>query len=256
MKQEEEYLRRLLERAEEKERSFQTAGVLMEREPSPDFFLVFENIFRRAGISGLLTGMGDVLCLAFTVTVLCFFGVWVFLGQDREQLSAAVFISAPVLYAGLFGFSWLKEVQNRTYQLQMSFRWTFFDILAVRMFLNSLLGIAVNGIYAVVLAFRCAADGIRVFAMSFTSLMLFSLILMLGITKGKKVLKGVAAGGGWMLLHAVLAAVDGERYRRILDTVPFWVLAAAGTAALVFYLRELGSLLSVRFRKEYTDAEC
>lgn len=256
MKQEEESFRKLMEQAKEKERNLRTAGALLEQEPSPDFFLVFANIFRRAGISGILTGMGDVLCVAFAVTVLCFFGVWLFLGQDREQLPAAVFLSAPVLYAGIFGFSWLKEVQNGTYQLQMSFRWTFFDVLAVRMFLNSLLGIAVNGIYAVVLALRCDADGIRVFALSFTSLMLFSLILMLGITKGKQVFKGAAAGGGWMLLQAVLAAADKERYRRILDTVPVWVLAAAGAAALVFYLRELGNLLSVRFRKEYTDAEC
>lgn len=255
MRQETGYFEKVLEQAKEKEKNMKTARILLEQEPMPDLFQMICYMVKRAGISGVLTGTGDVLCLAFAVTILCFWGIWLLLGQEKEQLSAAVFISAPVLYAGIFCFSWVKEVQNRTYQLYMSFRWTFFDFLAVRMFLNSLLGIGVNGVYAAILAFRCEADGIRLFALSFTSLMLFSMILIMGITRRKYILNGIAAGGSWMLVHGVLAILCGERYRQFLDAVPFWVLAVVGTAAAGTYLRELGQLLGVRFRKEYADVE-
>ena len=254
-KQDEEFIRDVFRKAEEKEQSSRLARVLKEEQQEPDLFLLLRTFCREAGMRGPYMEMGDVICLAFVVTVLCFWGIYAALGQDPEQLLSAVFVSAPVLYGMVFALCWLKEVQNGTYSIQMSYRFTFFHILAVRMFGTSLLGLAVNGIYAVFLTFRCEVDGIRIFAVSFTSLMLFSLILLAGIRKGRSIGRGIAAGAGWMILQITASVLMNVWYQKILSAVPLLVLFAAGVLVLGIYIRELGSLSGIQFRKEFTDAE-
>lgn len=254
-KQDEEFIRDVFRKAEEKEQSSRLARVLKEEQQEPDLFLLLRTFCREAGMRGPYMEMGDVICLAFAVTVLCFWGIYAALGQDPEQLLSAVFVSAPVLYGMVFALCWLKEVQNGTYSIQMSYRFTFFHILAVRMFGTSLLGLAVNGIYAVFLTFRCEVDGIRIFAVSFTSLMLFSLILLAGIRKGRSIGRGIAAGAGWMILQITASVLMNVWYQKILSAVPLLVLFAAGVLILGIYIRELGSLSGIQFRKEFTDAE-
>lgn len=254
-KQDEEFIRDVFRKAEEKEQSSRLARVLKEEQQEPDLFLLLRTFCREAGMRGPYMEMGDVICLAFAVTVLCFWGIYAALGQDPEQLLSAVFVSAPVLYGMVFALCWLKEVQNGTYSIQMSYRFTFFHILAVRMFGTSLLGLAVNGIYAVFLTFRCEVDGIRIFAVSFTSLMLFSLILLAGIRKGRSIGRGIAAGAGWMILQITASVLMNVWYQKLLSAVPLLVLFAAGVLILGIYIRELGSLSGIQFRKEFTDAE-
>ena len=254
-KQDEEFIRDVFRKAEEKEQSSRLARVLKEEQQEPDLFLLLRTFCREAGMRGPYMEMGDVICLAFAVTVLCFWGIYAALGQDPEQLLSAVFVSAPVLYGMVFALCWLKEVQNGTYSIQMSYRFTFFHILAVRMFGTSLLGLAVNGIYAVFLTFRCEVDGIRIFAVSFTSLMLFSLIFLAGIRKGRSIGRGIAAGAGWMILQITASVLMNVWYQKILSAVPLLVLFAAGVLILGIYIRELGSLSGIQFRKEFTDAE-
>ena len=226
-KEDEEFLRGVFRKAEEKERVSRLARVLEEERQEPDLFLLLRTFFREAGVRGLYMEMGDVICLSFAVTVLCFWGIYAALGQEPDRLLS----------------------------IQMSCRFTFFHILAVRMFGTSLLGLAVNGIYAVFLTLRCEADGIRIFAVSFTSLMLFSLILLSGIRKGRSIGRGLAAGAGWMILQVAASVLMRAWYQQLLSAVPLLVLLAAGVVILWIYIRELGSLPGVRFRKEFTDAE-
>lgn len=254
-RQDEQFLQDIFDKTEEKEKNFRLAGVLQrETPPEQDFFSLLWGILRQAGVRGLFTQMGDVIFLSFVVTILCFWGIYVALGQDTEQLPGAVFVSAPILYGMVFVLSWLKEVQNGTFYIQMSYRNTFFHILAVRMFGSSLIGLLVNGVYAAFLALCCDVDGIRIFAVSFTSLMFFSAILLAGLRKGGRVWKGLAAGGAWMGLQLAASALMKSWYQRLLAAVPLYVLLAAGIVILIIYLRELGQISGVRFRKEFADA--
>lgn len=138
------------------------------------------------GPGAVFYGMADVLAVAFAVTVLCFWAIYSALGQNPLWLPQAVFVSAPLLYGLIFLFSWIKELQNGTFAQQLSYRYTFFHVLAIRMFASSFMGLGVNGIYALLLALSCPVDGVRLFALSFTSLMLFSLILLIGIYKRRE----------------------------------------------------------------------
>ena len=207
------------------------------------------------GPGAVFYGMTDVLAVAFAVTVLCFWAIYSALGQNPLWLPQAVFVSAPLLYGLIFLFSWIKELQNGTFAQQLSYRYTFFHVLAIRMFASSFMGLGVNGIYALLLALRCPVDGVRLFALSFTSLMLFSLILLIGILKGGSIYKGLALGGAWMAVQAGGALFFNGDYQRLLDAVPIYVLIGAGLGALVIYMRELARFLGVGFRKEYMDAE-
>ena len=116
------------------------------------------------------------------------------------------------------------------------------------------MGLGVNGIYALLLALSCPVDGIRIFALSFTSLMLFSLILLAGILKGGSIYVGMAWCGAWIVLQTVGALFFNEIYYRLLSAVPVYVLIGSGLAALMIYMRELSRFFGIGFRKEFMDA--
>lgn len=255
-KNDDDFLREIFQKAEEKERAAKLAKALLQEteQPSgfPEFFI---EAVRQLGLRGVCGGMADVLVLAFAVTVLCFGFLFRLRGGDDRMLLSAVFISAPLLYAAIFLFSWLKEKQNGTYGLSQSFKFTFFHMLALRMFTGSLLGIFVNGVYALFLALRFEAEGLRVFAVSFTSLMLFSLILLVGIIKGRSIKKGLLAGGVWTAANMAASVMLMPLYAEALSKLPLYVLFAVGVVSFGCYVRKLTCLTEISFRKEYADAE-
>ena len=57
-----------------------------------------------------------------------------------------------------------------------------------------------------------------------------------------------------MGLQLAASALMKSWYQRLLAAVPLYVLLAAGIVILIIYLRELGQIPGVRFRKEFADA--
>ncbi|MFQ7552094.1 MAG: hypothetical protein ACLRMZ_19535 [Blautia marasmi] len=88
------------------------------------------------------------------------------------------------------------------------------------MFLNSLLGFGVNLVYAVILAVRYEADVPRMLATAFASLMIFSLLLVLGIERGKKISWGAAVSGMWIIGNLLLTGLAGDWYGILLEQIP------------------------------------
>ena len=93
--------------------------------------------------------------------------------------------------------------------------------------------------YACILAIRFQADVPRLLAMAFASLMIFSLLLVLGIVRGKKIAWGSAVSSVWIIGNLLLMGLVASWYRTLLEQVPVVLLEAAGVAAAFIYIRHL-----------------
>ena len=70
--------------------------------------------------------------------------------------------------------------------------------------------------------------------MPFASLMIFSLLLVLGIVRGKKIAWGSAVSSVWIIGNLLLMGLAASWYRTLLEQVPVVLLEAAGVAAVSY----------------------
>lgn len=214
----------------------------------------FRNAVFGLGLRELLFGMNDCLVVAMCIALMIFFFGYRLVGLDGDNVYVTAFLSAPSLYGAFFGLGWLKERQSNTYGLQMSCKYTFFHVLTARMLFAGATGLIFNLAYMIVLIAKYPADVLRLMAISFSSLMIFSLILVCFIERGKSIRNALIGVGLWMAVNAFIAWNFTTFYQNLLKQVPLALLLIVGAAAMVFSLYELAKMTSLSFRKGYTNA--
>ena len=246
-----DFMKNVWERVAEKEAANDIYRALQLKETANEGFFY---LLRSLGPEGLMFGMWDVLAVAFFAALLLVFIPLIFMGNRAENINAIAFMSAPFFYGLVFFFGLLKERQCRTYILEMSCKYTFFHVLSARMLFCSLLGMVFNFAYVLVLALRYDGNYVRLFALSFSALMLFSLLLSLGLEWGKSFLWAGLVGGLWIVLNLMGMLWMRDSYEALLLRLPLWALAAVGMGAAVVYGYELRCLIARQFRRGYLDA--
>lgn len=208
----------------------------------------------RFSVSELMFGMWDVLAVSFMAAVLLIFMLVRLSGSHGQNMDALAFIGAPFFYGIIFVLGWQKERQSMAYGLEMSCKYTFFHVLAARMLFCSLLGMGFNLAYVLVLALKYEGDHVRLFALSFSALMIFSLLLAAGLKLGRRFVWAVVLGGLWIIVNLVGMIWLPEGYRRLMVKLPLWLVVFVGIAAAAFYGYVLHGLTARTFRKGYLDA--
>lgn len=212
------------------------------------------NLLRGIVFRQVCEGMADVLFISFVIAVTVLYLLIRCVAELGISADIAVFGAAPILYACIFLLFWARDAQSGIYGLQMSYRYTFFHVLAARMLAASLLGMCFNGVYVLVFFLRYEADALRLMAVSFSSLTVFSVLLMAGIVRGRHVRWAVAVCAGWAAVNAAALSCWPQGYGEALRRIPAGLLLGAGAAALCVYLRQLLYMTTLKFRKEYSDA--
>lgn len=255
MKQsEQDFLNGMWKKAEEKEQNLYLAQELTIHPDikKPTSFLW--DIWTGLGIRTLYAGMTDILAVAFTAAVLLLYMGFKLVHSGAATAYTAVFTTAPVIYAAVFYLSLVKEQQNRTYEQQMSCKYTFFHLLAARMFANSMLGMVFNLCYTVILIIRYSADALRMLSLSFASLMLFSLFLSAGIERGQRMVWGVLLSAGWIVLNMLMFSAASTWYQQMLEGIPVILLLLTGGAAACIYLKQIMDITKLPFRTAFSNA--
>lgn len=211
--------------------------------------LLWEIGFRQA-----CEGMTDVLFISFTAAAAVMYLLMRCVSELRISADIAVFGASPVLYACIFLLFWIRDAQNGIYELQMSYRYTFFHVLAVRMLAASLLGMCFNGLYVLMFFLRYEADALRLMAVSFSSLTCFSVLLMAGIEKGRHFRWAAAVCAGWTAVNIAALSCNPQGYAEVLRRIPVGLFLGMGAAGMGIYLRQLLYMTTLTFRKEYSDA--
>lgn len=255
MKQsEQDFLNGMWKKAQQKEQNLCLAQELTKYPDTKKPTSFLWDIWTGLGLRTLYAGMTDILAVAFTVAVLLLYMGFKLVHSGSATAYTAVFTTAPVIYAAVFYLSLVKEQQNRTYEQQMSYKYTFFHLLAARMFANSMLGIVFNLCYTIILIIRYSADTLRMLSLSFASLMLFSLLLSAGIERGQKMVWGVSLSAGWIVSNMLLFSAAPNWYQQILEGIPVIFLLLTGGFAACIYLKQIMNITELPFRTAFTNA--
>lgn len=258
--QEKRFMEGVWEKVQEKEKEERLAEAMLRKASEPPSKgraasvenmgnLIWEIAFRQ-----VCEGMADVLFISFVITVTVMYLLIRCVAELGISMDIAVFGASPILYACIFLLFWARDAQSGLYGLQMSYRYTFFHILAARMLAASLLGMCFNGMYVLVFFLRYEADVLRLMAVSFSSLTFFSVLLMAGIERGRQFRWAVAVCVGWAAVNAAALSCCPQGYGEALRRIPAGLLLGAGAAGLCVYLRQLLYMTTWKFRKEYSDA--
>lgn len=240
-------------RIEEKERDLKILNGL-ERKKKSNLLPMSKEFFRRVGIKGLFYGIADVIAVSMVISICIFVGVYIYLGFDSQYVYSMIFIFSPTLYASIFCLSYVKETQINTINVQMSCRYTFFHVLIFRMFLNSGLSILFNLIYICTLDRRFDLNPVKALALSFSSLMLFSVMLAKSLGSRNKILGFILVSAVWFGTNILIFHGSKDLYMRFIDQIPLSVLVIATFLFGCFYYKELKKIISVSHKRRYINA--
>lgn len=220
-----------------------------------DMMSFIRDAYSGIGIRQLLFGMSDCLVVVLFITLIIFYVCYHVAGNSIDTIYSIAFLSAPCLYGFFFLLGWQKEKQSNSYGVLMSCKYTFFHVLAARMLLAGVAGVGFNLAYLLLLIVKYPVELPRLIVISFTSLMLFSMLFAAAIQKGKNIRNALIVVGVWMALNLIAAFNMPALYQGFLMHIPLLALFMAGAAAMLFWMYGLYHMTTLSFRKkEYINA--
>ena len=247
------FIEGIWKRIEERERSLEILSGL-ERKDESNMLLAAKEFLGEMGIRRLFCGIADVIAVSMVISICVFVGIYAYLGFDPQYVYSMVFIFSPTLYASIFCLSFVKETQTNTINVQISCRYTFFHVLIFRMFLNSGLAIVFNLVYICTLNSHFDMNPVKALALSFSSLMLFSVMLLKSLECRNKILGFAGMNTVWFGTNILTFHEIKALYMRFIDQIPVSVLIFAAFLFGAFYYRELKKTISVNYKRRYLNA--
>lgn len=151
---------------------------------------------------------------------------------------AIVFSLAPMMFMLLSILSFWKEREEKLYSLKMACKYTVKHLLAFRMFSAAILGFVSTTGYVLVLCHLMNIEVIHVLSVAYTSLFLFSIVMVQIVLTQESFLSVVIFGAIWLLLNAVCFAVASNAYSLLLRAVPAALWISVDAVLVVVWIRK------------------
>lgn len=138
------------------------------------------------GLKNVFYGIPDVAVITVFLaagTVALLYGISPdYRGADFE-LYGLVFSLSPLIYMTFFLMSFVKEKTEGCFDVKMSCRYTALHLCAFRMFVSGIFCMIINALSALVVAVRLEISFTELAAVSFSSLFLFALMMILSLLR-------------------------------------------------------------------------
>ena len=207
----------------EQEIEQQISYILQKSLPTrKSFFAEIKSLFRQVGWQYLLPNRNEwifTIVAIFTISVFMFATV-----NTKTELSeshyAVLFMISPFLFAGLSLYSFIEKRESATFELEMTTKFTVFQLIAIRMLTYSGLAIFVNTSIVLVLANRLQIDFLHVWLLSLAGLFLFASGLLLVMKAGNLLLKTITYICLWIVLNCALVFYAKSKYVQFISSLP------------------------------------
>lgn len=253
MDYEKKFIQGIWEKVEEQEQNIKILKA-MEIEQEQNMGFAAKNILKGLGVRGLLNGIADVIAVSMVISICIFAGIYLYLGFDAGYIYSMVFIFSPTLYASIFCLSYIKEMQLNTIHVQMSCRYTFLHVMVFRMLLNSGLAVLFNLVYVCTLNSQFEMNLWKALALSFSALMVFSVMLLKSLRIKNRTAGFVGACMVWFGMNLLMFSGMNELYMEFINQIPMSILIAATILFGAFYFKELERMLSTNYKRGYLNA--
>ena len=232
-------LLQMIECGEERRAQADALIQAVRTERKTGFFEFLRDMLFGLGLKNVFYGIGDVLFITLSVAA-AFFIVLAnsaaSLAQADDRIYGITFAASPVLYFIFFAISVIKEKSEGSFE--MVCRYTAIHLVSFRMFAAGIGCLLLNTAAAAVVTNFAEVQFADILAVSFSSLFLFALVMIISLLRFG--VKGVAVPA--VLLAVCFWASTFEKYCAFMKNVPIIAYIIIGIIALLAYQRILDKI--------------
>lgn len=221
------------------------AIIQLGMKPKQSFVAFMWKMQKELGFRYLFANQRDGITMTFSImTVLVFLVSMMTEGLGGgERVYGVIFMISPLLFMALSLYDLVGKRQSAVFEVEMTAKYSLYQVSAFRMLHFSILSILVNTFIIACLVWSGnSVEILRALMISTTSLFLFSNVYLMVFMKGRTEISILKVGAGWAILNIIAFMVDHEVYMQFLMTVPavvYGIVLAGSIACYLYYLSKL-----------------
>lgn len=195
---------------------------LPERKPFLEQILTLQ---RQLGWGSFLPNRGESF---FTAIVISLILLLIFLTTGNgtnltPPYFVLLFMLSPFIFASLSLYNFYEKQGNHTYEVEMTTKYTVFQLIGVRMLFFSGLSILFNASFSFLLDLTLNVGFFRLWLLSLTSLFLFAIGLLYILKSGLVIPRVLVYLSGWVIGNSLLMIFADTYYIQLLIKLPIIV---------------------------------
>jgi hypothetical protein len=214
------------------------------------FFKQVYTMYRQLGFQFLFPNSTEVAFISILIaTFLFIMGL-----QPRDYFETEpgsvytfIFVTSPLVYLVICSLSLYHMWDNRTYELEMTCKYDFFQLTAVRMLAFSILCFSVNTVFiiAMVNAYHHISF-VKAFLISTTGLFLFSTLALFLLMNYKSKITKISLLVGWISVNLFAFIWSKNFYLLVLNKISISIYAVISVSLVILYIKHLQKMMQFR----------
>ncbi|MCM3005551.1 hypothetical protein [Priestia koreensis] len=221
----------------------------------PSFFTSLYELMRQVGWRAIFINRVEGLLIGILTLI-----VWAYFylgnytsSSDTSHFYVLLFVLSPLIFISLMLCSYYYKKLAQTFELEMTTKYTIFQLLAVKMLVFSSVAIIVNMTCVFLLSLAFNVDVLRGILLSMTGLFSFSAGLLLFLMSGNFLRRVFVFMGVWGLVNGTSFIIWGEQYQFILKELPSFVYGIILAVSFCVYMISLKHVFN---RKQEEGLSC
>lgn len=159
------------------------------------------------------------------------------------------FIVAPIVYFIICSYSFINSKLNKTYEIQATCKYNFYNITAIRMFIFSVASILVNmSIILIMFLGKRNFNFIDTFIISATSLFIFSALYIAILIYLKRTMYKYIAIFLWIVGSVIIFQNTSDSFGKLFFDMPLYIHLLISITFIIIYIKNLSKLMKVKRR--------
>lgn len=205
-------------------------------------FSFIKNMTKNFGFEKIFHGVYCVIFICFLVMAVIYSILSYLMGSMPNAdniVYLSAFLTSPLLFSILFFLSYVKEKSSDIFLIKMTCKYTFFHLMAYRMFIFSLLSVITNSFYIIFLAVKLNISVISVLSISMSALFVYSACLVIFLIRFSSIKAPILLSVLWCLIHLLFFVFQTGYFITILKAVPVIVWGIIAVVSTIIYLKKL-----------------
>ena len=146
-----------------------------------------------------------------------------------------LFTLSPFIFASLSIFSIYEKKENQTYEVEMTTKYTVFQLIGLRMLLYSGLAILCNTSISLWLSHALNIEFFRIWLLSLTGLFIFATGLLMAMKSGQVISKLIWYVVGWVCVNSLLYIFADMHYVQFIVQLPVVIYGGLVTLLILTF---------------------
>lgn len=217
------------------------------------FFAYLKAIRRELGFKYIFHDKSELIFIMILLVVaFSFFGLQFNTSNRSEiyfayRLKVYTFSTAPIFYFFICSYSFISSKVHGIYELQATCKYNFYNITAIRMFIFSIVAMAVNTLIIVMMFLvKRNFNVMEIIIVSISALFIFSTLYILILIKFKGRSYKYLIMSLWLSLPMVMVLDVTNKPIKLLDEIPLYIHLIITFITSVIYIKNLRKLIKVK----------